>query len=429
MLIALFLWAGRSSGFNAPGLPPELVKELPQTPADVQFSYVDPGDDQNAAILIQRGLDAFRDPGPNAANLPLFGTVALPDIGKPVPIPMKAALADFIHGNQASLEWFARASERHASRWPVDLSQGLKTVFPHGGEIRKGYALLETAALYHAELQDGRQAIQDVESLLGLTESLRSEPSLLSQINRVLGVLRSTAALEQLVNRSPIPPEHLDQLASILSRMEQLEACGEAFNRALAAERANALAVLSAPADLLHVLYGPGVRFSPAQKAELTRRCGAPLHPEIELCKQATEAILAARRSGFPKRLEGDIVAYEAATCRTTRQHPALDNLLRGLTGRSTQEAECLAQFRFGLVAISLERFRQAHQSYPVTLAELTPEYLASVPGDPFANQPLRYERFKAGYLLRSVGPDYHKPGVRDSFRAGCLTFRVVTPP
>ena len=54
---------------------------------------------------------------------------------------------------------------------------------------------------------------------------------------------------------------------------------------------------------------------------------------------------------------------------------------------------------------LALYAFDRAHGVYPVTLTELVPAYLPSVPQDPFAeNAALQYQRSGTGYLLYSVG-------------------------
>lgn len=58
-------------------------------------------------------------------------------------------------------------------------------------------------------------------------------------------------------------------------------------------------------------------------------------------------------------------------------------------------------------VAVALERFYLAHQSYPETLAALSPDWLPSPPMDPMTRKPWQYQRLETtGFLLYSVGKD-----------------------
>ncbi len=56
-------------------------------------------------------------------------------------------------------------------------------------------------------------------------------------------------------------------------------------------------------------------------------------------------------------------------------------------------------------VAVALERFYLTHQSYPETLAALSPNWLPSPPMDPMTQEPWNYQRLETtGFLLYSVG-------------------------
>jgi len=59
------------------------------------------------------------------------------------------------------------------------------------------------------------------------------------------------------------------------------------------------------------------------------------------------------------------------------------------------------------LTAIALETYRLDHDTYPPTLADLTPSYLPAVPPDPFdPGQPLKYTLTDTGPILYVVGAD-----------------------
>lgn len=65
------------------------------------------------------------------------------------------------------------------------------------------------------------------------------------------------------------------------------------------------------------------------------------------------------------------------------------------------------AKVRQTQIAIALERFQRAEQTYPETLDKLTPQFLQSVPLDPMNAKPMRYEsQSPNSFLLYSVGED-----------------------
>jgi len=60
---------------------------------------------------------------------------------------------------------------------------------------------------------------------------------------------------------------------------------------------------------------------------------------------------------------------------------------------------------RIGMTAIALKRFQLKHGRWPETAGELVPEFLPSVPIDPYDGKPLKYHPNPDGtFLLYSVG-------------------------
>lgn len=69
------------------------------------------------------------------------------------------------------------------------------------------------------------------------------------------------------------------------------------------------------------------------------------------------------------------------------------------------------------LVVLALQAYHTTHRAYPATLSILVPQYLPSVPDDPFAlSGPLRYKLLRNNYVLYSVGPDSKDDGGKAIF-------------
>lgn len=108
-------------------------------------------------------------------------------------------------------------------------------------------------------------------------------------------------------------------------------------------------------------------------------------------------------------------VALRAATCEHLRFLAKRDRV-------RTQLAVC---------EMAVRRYQLDHDRPPDTLAELVPEYLGSVPEDPFVGQPIVYRPDSAGPILYSVGPDGCDDGGRpikplDWRRATPISWRVT---
>ena len=77
-------------------------------------------------------------------------------------------------------------------------------------------------------------------------------------------------------------------------------------------------------------------------------------------------------------------------------------------------EASTQARIRLATTALAVEAFRRAQGHLPVALKELTPQFLAAVPTDPFDGAPLRYRLLPRGYIIYSVDADGHDDGGRE---------------
>jgi hypothetical protein len=79
------------------------------------------------------------------------------------------------------------------------------------------------------------------------------------------------------------------------------------------------------------------------------------------------------------------------------------------------------ARLRLLVCHLSLRRFWLSKKDYPEALEELVPQFLATVPLDPFGDHILTYKKLRDGYLLYSVGYD----GIDDS---GAPTMPLTLP-
>jgi hypothetical protein len=70
--------------------------------------------------------------------------------------------------------------------------------------------------------------------------------------------------------------------------------------------------------------------------------------------------------------------------------------------GALRHEAIATSIQRSALAAIAIERFRLAEGKLPQELNELVPAYVAEVPADPFATEPLCYRPDGQTYLIYS---------------------------
>ena len=134
------------------------------------------------------------------------------------------------------------------------------------------------------------------------------------------------------------------------------------------------------------------------------------LHRRSTLIDVDTELIAAADRP-WPARLDaiGALAERRARAWRLMHDPADLMNIAATLV---EAEALNLAVVRSARSVIAVERYRRDHgEQTPAGLGDLVPEYLATLPVDPFSGEALKFLRRGDDDLAYSVGSDRHDAG------------------
>ena len=94
--------------------------------------------------------------------------------------------------------------------------------------------------------------------------------------------------------------------------------------------------------------------------------------------------------------------------------------LLPGMAKAAPRFSLLESRRRAATVVLAIERYRVANEGQlPKDLEILVPEFLASIPADPFDGQRLRYKRLPSGFVVYSIGPDRVDDGGKERFQRG----------
>jgi len=87
--------------------------------------------------------------------------------------------------------------------------------------------------------------------------------------------------------------------------------------------------------------------------------------------------------------------------------------LLPALSKAMERSVTAMAELRAAQAGLAVERYRLANGNrLPDSLSQLVPQYLASVPVDPFDGEPLRYKKSSPkGFVTYSIGPNRQDDG------------------
>ena len=312
-----------------------------------------------------------------------------------------------------------RAAERKGD-WPDGLAEDMKRQI---GEREDALQLLDRAALLTFEgfslgTEGASSALFPLARLAGLrTMSLvlegRSDPATASLYSELR--LRPVVEWAWPIFRAPV--EEVDRVARVLSSTRPTSAALARVARALEdLDHDDALKrwFLRRRAMLFNATAGPGpfprwamtdavFALVGLRGAVLGQVLGQPWFEwQVRRRAEAVSAVIAALDQAWPERADAVTRVYDGLS-------PAANDPLLRLpdVSMSKQIVNDLALVRAARVAVAIERYRREHaERIPARLDDSIPDYLDSVPVDPYSARPLLLHAEARSYAVYSVGPN-----------------------
>ena len=327
--------------------------------------------------------------------------------------------------HDVAIEDLRQASRLPGSRFPLeyDSENPASILLPHLAALKRGSIFLKLHAIAALENDQTEKALDDVKLSLRLTDSVHTEPILISHLVR-LAMLQLTL---QPVYEGLADHRWSDaQLITLDTELTKLDFLGdyEFCQRSELAFIAKDLEYRRRTRDpeyLLYADYGNGNSRNQSFKEELRvfvfRHCpgGWFYQNLVRYGRFALEYYLpildASHQLAFPASARHANDAMRKEVAHLTSYNFIEDKLLCPLFDLCSQDA--LAEkfvsgqtsVNLARTAIALERYRLAHAEFPGSLDALTPQFIAKVPHDVIGGQPLHYRRTDDGqFVLYSVG-------------------------
>lgn len=321
------------------------------------------------------------------------------------------ALSKF-EGNRQLL--MAAAARPYARFW-VNYEAGFGMLLPHLARMKACGQYLSFHANAALKAGDPATALEDLKLVFRLMETIRGEPSLISQLVRMAMLQIAVQPVwEGLADRQWTEANlsvmeaglgKLDFLADYQSAMRGERACGlwaVDYIRKVGAYGLEELGVSQGG--------GPG----PSGWDKNLARAVFRLIPsgwfdqnKLSLCRNHETYVLP---SVDPERhIVRPAVAHQSqAAFERLRRRPydMLSQVLLPAIGRCAEKfARAQTTVDSARLACALERYRQANGQFPETLESLAPKFIETVPHDVINGQPLKYRRTDNGqFVLYSVG-------------------------
>jgi hypothetical protein len=345
-----------------------------------------------------------------------------------------------IAADRPAIEWLHQVLERPRLDFQLDYKQGAKLLLPHLAQMKRATQRLDAAAIFDLQHGDTAAATTNILTILALAQRNTSEGLLISHLVRVAMTAIAVAPTWELLQVTNVTDA---QLAAVQQGWEQMGFLNDAEN-AFTTERVwmtQEIQKYRASHEAFKKVTGSG---SPGGSAS----AGWSWPPDWEEISEGPRNAIGEFmwRSSWSyaeelKTLQGEQIILETLrTMRTNRSqfykadYDAMTSRLTSLgitnVGAAFFHALKIPDFSdtFGsdylpvvplktlrietarrviVTAIALKRFQLKYGKWPEMLFELVPEFIPSVPIDPFDGKRLRYHPNADGaYLLYCVGED-----------------------
>ena len=382
----------------------------PVTFEELNAWYSIPLDSENAAYFVLDAENNYNEPN-DEKLLPVLGNAELPGRTEAMDDETKERISQFVDKNQKCLELLHKTAGLEYGRYPVDFTFGNGTRLSHLDNFRNLEILLYFEAILASE--DGIQdkAVQSVISLLGLANSLDKEPLVISQLICLGCDGCMVSSLEYVINRIVFSDEELKNITVSLAEAEKSH---EMLN-AVIGERCMSLDILMYPkTQYLDPSSSPILSFPPM--LFLYEVIGLNESDAIFLLDYMNDVVKAFNLP--PERRQEEAGTLNTKINQIPKRRVLLRRFIPSFERIIIMDLSYIAKLRVTQAALAVQRYRLKYKKLPDSLDNLVPDYLESVPLDPFEGKELKYKKLDLGFVIYSIGEDQIDDGGKEQTKS-----------
>jgi len=378
---------------------------VPLTPAEIAKILPDPDPDHDARNLLAKATELSQRKS-DSSDLPLLGDGQLPKRGEPIPEPVMDAMRGHL-ADGAAMEAIPECLDgvRFSLKWNSGSTN--PPAHPRFLEIRDLIQTLMLQAIYEAESSNSTRACEALRKGFGIAWSLNDDDLFMTMM-RVACADAMCDAAEQVLNRIQLRAAELKEL----ERQIALERIGD-FRNAFVGERVERLIWFDEERKQ-YSRRNLKARFK--EIAQVLSRRAQPRYRDEDRLLFLRSMDARARALSLPiamclhTNLSIETEYWQKVKSIAGGEHGGF------LCGTSLKRAfETRARLVALKSALAVQRYRLSNSgALPSSLADLIPEYVPALPTDLFDDQPLRYEKRDAGYVIYSIGADGKDDGGKE---------------
>lgn len=380
--------AAHEQAIRAQGLPIEL--------AELDSLYPPVPDEENAARIYEEMYPILEQIDPGGERLKvLWDRMKVVGGNQVLPQDFRTALDDYLAEGAEVVNLCERATSRTRVRFPVKMSDGLKSEEGHRDYLTRAKEILLLASVVAIEDRDWPRVVAIHRSMAHLAHIAEAEPRITSQLFRIACHKSAMKSLARALNHGPVPVELLRELAAIHDMSEGREAARLAF----AVERCGAVHAIT------QSLSDAEGRVNRRGGPDWMGRLIVEERTQRRMHYQYLGEFVALRDSDWPEWVAyGRRADVEARNIPERLYGPKI--ILPTYAKVAASHALGAAAQRATRTAIAIELHRATYGSLPEDLVALTPRFLPVLYTDPIDGAPLRYTKLDSGYAVYSVGID-----------------------
>jgi hypothetical protein len=311
------------------------------------------------------------------------------------------------------IEQLRQDSQRPYARFPLeyDAEDPAAILLPHLAALKRNATVLQLRAI--AELQNGQsdKALDDVKLMFRLSDSIRTEPILISFLVRIAIVQITIQPIYEGLANHQWSDAQLAELDSELAKQDFLDNYKLALRGEMVLLQGGIFDYLRRHSEQLANLSGDssGGPVLPSGFAAHLIPSGWFYQNQLSCARVVEEYCLPLVDENRGVVSPSSVRLAEASAMY--KIHPVnpynvfATMIMPVLSGPVQKCAYAQNAVNLARVAVALERYRLAHGSFPDSLDALSPQFIQPIPHDIINGRPLQYERTGDGqFVLYSVG-------------------------
>jgi hypothetical protein len=324
----------------------------------------------------------------------------------------------YIATNQPALAKVREGLHLTGFRYPVDFSYGPDTELPHLGGLKVMARMATLQAALEADAGHEVAWAENVALQLNLARTLDDEPAIISLLVRDAILRMAVKATERSLNRLTPSDEICKRIRDAFTRVSETNLLSVAF----VGERTMMIPAFRLSGNEIEShsqnnddKSKPRKRQRYAGKPTLFLWLSGLFERDLNFFLETMQTCVSMAALPAAENLALTNYLHSAFEVSQKRNYFLSGILLPSYSRVVLRETCTRSLLDLATTALAVEQFRLHRGQLPVTLTDLTPEFLERVPLDPFAGAPVRYRVLPRGYVIYSVDADGHDDGGREA--------------